>query len=520
MNADPNCYSPPIPSDANSNTILIPALETVYSQCKAPILQTAQSIMHVKMKIQTCNIPNDIALVDTVTFFDPSLIINYSAYAEFPADTFQTYYQELQHNKVDSVPACISFWPKKMAGGIGDTLTIKGNSFGINKGFILFPNANVGGTSDVTIEDDLISVWNDTLIKFAIPSAAHSYVNGPIELGQPAGSGRFTVISDLGATILIDTLEVLFSVMNDKYDYRPYVVAPWVSMDKKFVFRCDTSVANYDNGRMKMTINKALNDWKCLTGIDWELGSDIAFMDSTALKDTICTITFYDFPDSSNVLAQTSVYRSKASSSINSSYQIYETDIEINSDKLWFSDTIITNPLPAGYNDLYAVILHELGHAHGLNHVIDLNAVMNYSVNPSVRIIELSNDVSCDQGGNWMANYTNDLSNPMLLNHLERMEFDSINPCSSILKLIELVESENISITVYPNPCSQYLNVNISNSDNMELTLSIYDLTGSLVYQKNNTQTVNVTNLSKGTYILRVHNREGLFKGAAKFIKQ
>lgn len=95
-----------------------------------------------------------------------------------------------------------------------------------------------------------------------------------------------------------------------------------------------------------------------------------------------------------------------------------------------------------------------------------------------------------------------------------------LNPCSSILKLIELVESENISITVYPNPCSQYLNVNISNSDNMELTLSIYDLTGSLVYQKNNTKTVNVTNLSKGTYILRVHNREGLFKGAAKFVKQ
>lgn len=39
LNADTNCYSAPIPSDVNNNTILIPALETVFSQCKAPIFK-------------------------------------------------------------------------------------------------------------------------------------------------------------------------------------------------------------------------------------------------------------------------------------------------------------------------------------------------------------------------------------------------------------------------------------------------------------------------------------------------
>ena len=86
--------------------------------------------MHIKMKIQTCDIPNNIALVDTATFFGPSLIINYSAYAEFPADTFQTYYDELEHNQIESVPECkltiTDFYPKELAGGIKDTLTIKG----------------------------------------------------------------------------------------------------------------------------------------------------------------------------------------------------------------------------------------------------------------------------------------------------------------------------------------------------------------------------------------------------------
>jgi hypothetical protein len=521
LNADPNCYSPPIPSDANNNTILIPALETVYSQCKAPILQTAQSIMHIKMKIQTCNIPNDIALVDTVTFFDPSLIINYSAYAEFPADTFQTYYQELEHNKVDSVPACISFWPKKTAGGIGDTVTIKGNSFGINKGFILFPNADDGGTSNVTIEDDLISVWNDTLIKFAIPSAAHSYLNGPLELGIPAGTGQFTVISDSGSTILIDTLDVSFSVINHTVDYKPFVIAPWLSMSKKFTFRCDSLVSNYDSGKMKEVIEVALNDWKCLTGVDWELGSDIAYSDSIALEDTICTITFLDFPDSSNIAAWTHTRRARVNSP-GTSYQIYEIDIEINSDYDWFSDTIITNSVPLGYQDFYSVILHELGHAHGLNHVIDKNAVMHYAQNPSSRLINLENDSSCDNGGNWVADYTNDSTNIHSSFFFERMEFDSITPCSSILAITEISTPETISIQLYPNPCDNIININSNDLNFDNLKYDIYDMSGK---QVNGTKTligksIDVSNLTKGFYVLRLQTRNNQLIMTSKFIKK
>lgn len=418
--------------------------------------------------------------------------------------------------KADSI---ITFFPQVLAGGIDDTLTISGNSFGANKGWILFPNADDGGTSQIIVDENQISVWNDSIIKFVIPSVANHYVTVP-ENKHPAGTGQFRVFSEFGSTLLADTIEVIYSVMNHKTDFRPFVVAPWSTMNQKFTFRCDTAVANYDGGKMKATINKALNDWKCLTGIDWELGADIVFLDSTALEDNTCTISFLDFPDSSNILAWTPAYKYKVTTASDSSYQIVEVDIEINSDHNWFSDTLIANALPAGQQDLYAVILHELGHAHGLNHVINTSAVMNYAVNPLTRIIQLSNDISCDQGGNWMANHTNDLSNLMLYSACDRMIFDTITPCSSILEVNELVNMDGLSFTIFPNPCEQILSVKITGEITDDLVLSVYNLSGSIIKQSKSGTDVDVSNLSEGTYILRLHTKNGAFQGAVKFVKK
>ncbi len=419
--------------------------------------------------------------------------------------------------KADSI---ISFSPQVLAGGIDDTLTISGNSFGSNKGWVLFPNADDGGTSEIIVDENQISIWNDSIIKFVVPSVANHYVTLPTNK-HPAGSGVFKVFSEFGSTLLVDTIEVLFSVMNHTTDYRPFVVAPWTAMNQKFTFRCDTAVANYDGGKMKTTINKALNDWKCLTGIDWELGNDINYLDPTALEDTICTITFLDFPDTSNILAWTHTYKGRVNIP-DTSYQIYEIDIEINSDHNWFSDTLIANALPAGQQDLYAVILHELGHAHGLNHVINTSAVMNYAVNPITRIIQLSNDISCDQGGNWMADFTNDLSNLHSSFFFDRMTFDTINPCSNILSVIEMITIENISVQLYPNPCNHFIQINSKDLNYETLHYSIFDISGKEITAPIQMfeGKIDVSNISNGYYIIRVHDLNKQLIFASKFLKE
>ena len=425
-------------------------------------------------------------------------------------------------NRADGDTIC--YFPKTIAGGINDTLTITGSGFDTIKGFILLPNANDGGLSKIYLDEEEIAVWNDSVIKFVVPSYAETFTN-PTQYGKPAGTGIFTVKNQYGQNLLHDTLIIEYSIKNhsDKY---PCLIAPWQQMNKKFTFRCDTAVANYDNGNMKMVIDKALKDWKCLTGIDWGLGTDTIYPGNLAYEDSICTITFRDYPDTSTTLAATSVRLDKKVNNIStdSSYQIYEVDIKINSDKTWFCDTIITNSVPNNERDLYAVILHELGHAHGLRHIIDVNAVMHYGYNSNQRIVELSNDLSCDKGGNWMSEFTNDTSNFTYKPFAEKMVFDTIRPCSKVLSIIEFTKKENIELLIYPNPCSYQLNIQFKNDENHPLHIEIFDINGRKISENNinnsNNYTEDVSQLINGLYFIRIYSNQGQFLGASKFIKQ
>lgn len=206
LNSNSACYSDPTPQDMNPYTVLIPALETVYSQCKAPILTNPQSIMHIKMKIQDCSVPSDIQLVDTVTFFTPSLILDYSAYADFPNDTFQTYYTDLEHNQLASVPHCkatiTDFYPKSVAGGIGNILSIYGYQFGATRGTgnVYFLNADDGGNSQIYLDNIDYILWSDTLIQIKVPSYNSALIGGSTATEQTAGTGYFRVIANDGTS--------------------------------------------------------------------------------------------------------------------------------------------------------------------------------------------------------------------------------------------------------------------------------------------------------------------------------
>ncbi len=512
LNADTNCYSAPIPSDVNSHTILIPALETVFSQCKAPILQTPQSIMHIKMKIQTCDIPNNIALVDTATFFGPSLILNYSAYADFPADTFQTYYDDLEHIQIESVPACeitiTDFYPKEVAGGIKDTLTIKGFQFGANRGTgnIYFKNANDGGSSEVFLDSLDYILWSDTLIKIHVPSFDSAIVAGTANIGIPAGTGFFRVVNNVEK---MDTsnveLKIKFSVANNNQK-KAYIISPRDIFDKKITFHCSYEVANYGGGEMKAVIRKALKDWTCLTGIDWKLGSDTLYTDSIAKNDSLCIITFADL--NPNVLASTKGWKGVCPVPGNPAVY-FEMDIEIDTNNLLFIDTISTS-IPAGYLDFYSIILHELGHAHNLKHVIGSSNIMHYAISPGQIKRNLENDLSCDEGGNWVIDFSTDtINNPINNCGLENISAFLKTPCSHLS--VENIDKNNSNTLVYPNPFTGIINIEINSLNSSAAYIQIYDLRGKLIidkkYQINqglNTIPIETIRLNNGVYLMTI----------------
>lgn len=76
---------------------------------------------------------------------------------------------------------------------------------------------------------------------------------------------------------------------------------------------------------------------------------------------------------------------------------------------------------------------------------------------------------------------------------------------------IEQIISQNNIFTLYPNPASDLVNLNIDKTNNTELTLNIYNVTGTLVkseiLEQNNRQ-INIGDLSNGVYIVTIKSKD------------
>jgi len=76
-------------------------------------------------------------------------------------------------------------------------------------------------------------------------------------------------------------------------------------------------------------------------------------------------------------------------------------------------------------------------------------------------------------------------------------------------------------ITIYPNPASDLVSLNIDNFDNENVRLTIYDICGNLVKSetlKQNQRQINIRNLSNGTYLVEIKSKE--WTGKQKLIIQ
>ncbi len=80
----------------------------------------------------------------------------------------------------------------------------------------------------------------------------------------------------------------------------------------------------------------------------------------------------------------------------------------------------------------------------------------------------------------------------------------------------ETIEKATATISVYPNPTQDFLT--IQNKSNIEIDkITVTDLSGKKVLDENNSNSVDVQNLSKGMYILEVIS--GASKAVSKFVK-
>ncbi len=86
------------------------------------------------------------------------------------------------------------------------------------------------------------------------------------------------------------------------------------------------------------------------------------------------------------------------------------------------------------------------------------------------------------------------------------------------VSLNELTKTNQLSFSVFPNPTTDYISIDLALNDLVSTIVSIYDINGKFVSIKGFEKTINISDLEAGTYFLEIITKDG--RGIAKFMKQ
>jgi PKD repeat protein len=288
-----------------------------------------------------------------------------------------------------STPVIGSFSPNTIPAGTREVLTIKGSNFGTSRGSgqVSFRNPDDGGsTFTPALETDYLS-WSDTQITLLVK--------------RQAGTGRFRVknndgnetTSSTNITIPWAHLNVVFAQPPLVPEQRSYEIrhrelnnSGGITWTWSQTFRNNQAAVN--------SFIRALESWRCNTGINWDtLGS---INNDTNLRDNK-SMVFFDrgWLPSSTLGVCYSWYNGCFGNPNPANMEWYVDELDI-----VFRRTVNWEYGPAnaagGKTDFESVALHELGHGHQLGHVINTSNVMHFSIgaNTNKRVLQ-TNDTLC-----------------------------------------------------------------------------------------------------------------------------
>lgn len=488
-------------------------------------------MLTVKIRIQNCSILSNINFTD-VTFTD--MFSFYTLIANDPI-TAGVSYNSTQYNGSITDKTCepiITSFSNNVPAGIGATFTVNGRYFGDSKGndgTVIFKNANKGntypsGNLGEGIESYDIISWTDNEINIKLPAIIDSIAStqsNPHYRPTP-GSGKFKVKNRYGSDTESSTDLTI-----------PYAVYQAIDVDNSFQFTKVTPqlstqntsnsyivhlhpnvVAAYPN--VRVVVKKALKDWACVSGIDWQLGNDTAV--ATNAMDGINMINIGSF----SALQKTTHGFRKCINTNPWEYYLGDFDIEINQGVTWQVDT--TGNISAGKYDFYHAIAHELGHGHLLMHANDsINGIMFWGAGfgpiPSNQRKQVWSSPAATGAQYVTTNLVSGIAGCVGQHFL--------NPPTNCLSPISVEEygNENLNISSYPNPISSGdLTIEFELQESTNTYFFLYDNIGRLIQHDNLEATKKVKyslptdNLSNGVYFIQVI--ADTKRQTIKFIKQ
>ena len=274
-------------------------------------------------------------------------------------------------------------------------LIIEGSGFGANVGTIEFANSDSGGRSVITVDQatDLIS-WTDSSIRVKIPTRT--------------GNGTITVKNSSGVVVGSSTLKVSYAINSLYSSFRSF--ANKTRQNIKFTNRNEAggytlqlnTASNFAYSEAVPAFERAMDSWVCASGVNWQI--DKAGTDKGFANDGNCVVVFEPFLPIGILGITTSRYKASGNSSCslhNTVWYLKEFDIQfLPSESMGnLSWNFTEQPPQFTQYDFETIVLHELGHAHGLGHVIDPNEIMHYSIQNGIESRTIS--THAHDGGNF-----------------------------------------------------------------------------------------------------------------------
>lgn len=391
-----------------------------------------------------------------------------------------------------------SIYPQSATAGTQTLITISGQVFGEvqGNGHVAFRNANDGGQSFVILQPGPHYVsWSDTEIQLYVPSA--SLFNSTV-----AGTGNLEVRNASGQVVSTNQ-ELNIDYAKSEVVYNQILNGTRLvgQQNGGYEFYQNQALAEFTEGTGH--VNAAFEKWACNTSVNFKLKDE--FVNLAAWQNDGINLIGLSNPGQlpSNLLGKTVTTFSGCGAIDDLQWNLIEVDILLNSDIDWYTGN---GTPPQGKFDLLTSILHELGHAHLLQHNNDETSPMYFELlsGSSRRYLNAVADVS---GGSFIVTEAIESSGCSEESH---QPHDNSN-CN--LSLINSVEDDSeTGFSVHPNPFMNEVQIDFKN--NQPTSISLFDQTGRLVLNSSSTQStlrLNTSELPSGMYLLRAQTEQEIF---------